>query len=107
MSIELHCSINLFLQNEVKLHHGKFNSFKRSKYHLDQVFSPAYGVYKNYEMLSVIKIILVLSHVQSAVECSFSLGKSFIIENILEESTRNKKLIKDHMLANNITPSTV
>ena len=48
-----------------------------------------------------------LSHGQSAVECSFSLGKSFIVENMSEESIRNKKLIKDHMLANNITPSTI
>ena len=40
-------------------------------------------------------------------ECSFSLGKSFIVENISEESIRNKKLIKDHMLASNVTPSTI
>ena len=47
-------------------------------------------MHKNYEELSsVIKIILVLSHGQSAVECSFSLGKSFIVENISEESIRN------------------
>ena len=56
---------------------------------------------------SVIKITLVLSHGQSAGEHSFSLGKSFIVENIQEEFIRNKKLIKDHMLANNITPSTI
>ena len=48
-----------------------------------------------------------LSHGQSTLERSFSLGKSFIVENILEESIKNKKLIKDHMLANNITPSTI
>ena len=48
-----------------------------------------------------------MSHGQSAVERSFSLGKSFIVENILEESIKNKKLIKDHMWANNITPSTI
>ena len=48
-----------------------------------------------------------LSHGQSAVERSFSLGKSFVVENILEESIRNKKIMKDHMLANNITPSTI
>ena len=47
-----------------------------------------FEVHKNYEELSlVIKVILVLSHGQSATEHSFSLGKSFIVENILEEST--------------------
>ena len=48
-----------------------------------------------------------MSHGQSAVERSFSLGKSFIVENILEESIKSKELIKDHMWANNITPSTI
>ena len=50
---------------------------------------------------------LVLSHKQSSVERSFTLGNSFIVENISQESVRNKKLIKGHMLANNITPSTI
>ena len=49
----------------------------------------------------------VLNHGQSAVECSFTLGKSIIVENILEEFIRNKKLIRDHMLANNATPRTI
>ena len=68
-------------------------------------------VHKNFEELSLaFKIILVLSHGQSAVECSFSLGENIcrkFVENIREESIRNKKMIKDHMLANNVTPSTI
>ena len=77
------------LQNEEKLHHEKFNSFERSKYRLDEFFFSTFEVHKNYEELSsVIKIILVLSHGQSAVERSFSLGKSFVVENIFEESFR-------------------
>ena len=64
-------------------------------------------MHKNYEELSVIKIILVLIHGQSAAERIFSLGKSFIVKNISEESIRNKKLVEDNMLANNVTPSTV
>ena len=70
-------------------------------------FLSTFEVPKNYEELSVIKIILVLRHGQSAVKRSFSLEKSFILENISEESIRNKKLIKDLMLANNIIPSTI
>ena len=97
-----------FLQNEVRLHHEKINSFERSKDRLDEFFFSTFEVHKNYEELSsVIKIMLVLSYGQPAVECSFSLGKSFIVENISEESIRNKKLINNHMLANNITPSTI
>ena len=75
-----------FLQNEVQLHCEKLNSFERSKDHLDEFFFFFFEVHKNYEeLLSVIKIILVLCHGQSAVEHSFSLGKSFIVGNILEE----------------------
>ena len=62
---------------------------------------------KSSTLLKEVKIILVLSHVQSAVGPSFSLRKSFIVENISEESIRNEKLIKDHMLANNVTASTI
>ena len=79
-----------FLQNEVKLHHEKLNSFERSKDRLDEFFFSTLEVHKYYKELSVIKIILVLSHGQSAVEHSFSLGKSFIVENISKESIRNK-----------------
>ena len=95
------------MPNEVKLLHEKFKSFERSKECLDEFFLSTFEVPKNYEELSVIKIILGLSHGQSAVKGSFSLEKSFILENIVEESIRNKKLIKDHMLANNITPSPI
>ena len=83
-------------------------SFERNKDCLDEFFFFPFKVHKNYEELpSVIKIILVLSHGESAVERSFSLGKSFIVENISKEFIRNKKLIKDHMLGNNIIPSTI
>ena len=78
------------MPNEVKLLHEKFKSFERSKECLDEFFLSTCEVPKNYEELSVIKIILVLSHGQSAVEHSFSLGKSFIEENISKESIRNK-----------------
>ena len=68
---------------------------KRSKGRLDKFFSlhlKCTKIMKSYHQF--IKIMLVLSHEQSVVECSFSLGKSLIAENILEESIRNKKLIK-------------
>ena len=58
-----------FLQNEKKSHQEKFNHFERSKDCLDEVFFATFEVHKNYEELSsVVKIILVLRHGQSAVE---------------------------------------
>ena len=97
----------LFLQNEAKLHHKTFKSFNRSENHLDEFFFSKCVVHKIYkELSSVITIILALSHGQAAVERSFSLGNSFIVDNTSEKSIRNKKLIKDHMVANNLSPST-
>ena len=64
---------------------------KEVKIVLMSFFPSTLEVHKYYkELSSVIKIILVLSHEQSAVEHSFSLGKLFIVENISEESRRNK-----------------
>lgn len=58
-------------------------------------------------MSSIIEIILSLSLGQAAVECSFSMGKSFVIENISKASVINKKLIKDHLLATKMTAATI
>ena len=96
------------MQNEVKSHHEKFNSFERSKDCINEFFSLHLKCTKIMKLSSVIKIILVLSHGQLAVEHSFSLGKSFIVETISKESIRDKKLkIKDHILPNNLTPSPI
>ena len=52
-------------------------------------------------MSSIIEIIFTLSLGEAAVERNFSLGKSFVIENI------SKKLIKDHTLATKMTAATI
>ena len=52
-------------------------------------------------------MILVLFHVQAAVERNFSLGKSFVVHNITELSIINKKIIKDHMHSNKFTPISI
>ena len=57
-------------------------------------------------MSSIIEIILTLSLGQAAVERNFSMGKSFVIENISKASIINKKLIKDHMLTTKMTAAT-
>lgn len=57
-------------------------------------------------MSSIIEIILALSLGQAAVERNFSMGKSFVIENISKASIINKKLIKYHMFATKMTAAT-
>ena len=89
-------------------HREKFKSFKRNATPLDEFFFSTCAVRENYkELASVIEIILVLSHGQSAVERNFSLDKSIIVDNISETSITNKKVIKDHMLSNKLSPATI
>ena len=38
---------------------------------------------------------------------NFSLGKSFVVENISNQSIINKKLIKDHMFSNKLNADTI
>ena len=74
---------------------------------LDEFFVSTFEVHNNYEALStVIKIIPVLNHEQLAVERSFSLGKSFIAENI--RKSLSETLIKIKTICwQIITPSTI
>ena len=98
----------LFLENDVKQYHERFTNFQREDGLLDEFFFSTCEVDKNYkELSSVIEIILTLSHGQAAVERNFSLGKSFVVDNISETSIINKKLIKDHMFANKLTAATI
>ena len=97
----------LFLENDVKQYNEKFTKFKREDGRLDEFFFSTCEVDKHYkELSSVIENILMLSHGQATVERNFSLGKSFVVDNISETSIINKKHIKDHMLANKLTAVT-
>ena len=48
-----------------------------------------------------------LSHGQASAERNFSHGKSIVVNNISEMSIVHKKIIKDHMQANNLTPTSI
>ena len=50
---------------------------------------------------------LTLSHVQAAVEQSFSLGNALLNYNVSEDSINAKKVIKDHMLSSGLEPHTI
>ena len=97
-----------FLENEVKELHDRFQHYKRKDCRLDDFFFSICSIDSKYEELSaVLKIILTLSHGQSAVERSFSLGNSVVVDNISETSIINKKLIRDHLLANKLSADSI
>ena len=48
-----------------------------------------------------------MSHGQSSVEGRFSINKEHLVENLQEELLITLRIINDHMLANNLTPSNI
>ena len=53
------------------------------------------------------KIILTLSNGRGSAERSFSVNNTVINVNISEDSIVAKKIIKDHMISNKLTPESV
>ena len=50
---------------------------------------------------------LTLIHGQAAVERSFGLGNALLNYNMIEDSIKAKKFIRDHMLSNDLEPHTI
>ena len=48
-----------------------------------------------------------MSHVQAAVERGFNINNSALKTNISREGVKAKRLVKDHLLANNLKPHTI
>ena len=78
----------LFLEEIRQLHLNNLKIFDPSKTNLDYFYFRQLGIN--------------ISHDQVAVEKEFSRGKSSLQYNIKEESIVAKKLVRDHMQANNI-----
>ena len=54
----------------------------------------------------ILKTILTLSHGNASVERGFSINKNLVDVNMSQESIIAQRMVKDHMIANNLTPST-
>ena len=63
---------------------------------------------KDYKELSfVIRLVLTLSHGQAAVERGFSLNNSSVKTNMTPLSIISRRIVKDHLIANNLKPHTL
>ena len=95
-----------FYQNELK--HAKLNGskFKKDKDCL-HIYVKELCVLPYKELPFVIQIILTMSHVQAAVERGFNINNSVLKTNISREGVKVKRLVKDHLLANNLKPHTI
>ena len=80
-----------------------FEKFKRHKDRLDDFFMKTeIGSYKN--LLSILKLVLVLSHGQANVERYLSVNNNALKFNMSENSIVSGKLIIDHMKWHNLSP---
>ena len=72
--------------NELKLNDDKFCNFERNKVRLDHFCFNIIGVQKYDKFAFIIKVILTVSHGQTAIERGFSLNKTILDVNMKEES---------------------
>ena len=96
-----------FVGHKMKLHSDVFQSFKRDKTSLDVFFFSYTDIVKYKELSFLVKMILTLSHGQAAVERGFSINNSLSKVSISEQSLVCKKIVRDHLISNQLKPHTV
>ena len=101
-------SFRNFLTEDLVLHKEKFISYDRATQRLDDFyFNSTVNVKKYPELSFVLKIVIVLSHGQVAVERGFSLRDQSLKENISAESLNAHRIVIDHMVSCNVKPETI
>ena len=96
-----------FVVHEMKLYSDVFQSFKRDKRSFDVFFFSYTDIVKYKELSSLVKMILTLSQGQAAVERGFSTNNSLCKVNISEQFLVCKKIVRDHLILNQLKPHTV
>ena len=97
-----------FFTEDLALHKEKFISYDRATQRLDDFyFNSTVNVKKYPELSFVLKIVIVLSHGQVAVERGFSLRDQSLKENISAESLNAHRIITEHMISSNVKPETI
>ena len=96
-----------FVGHKMKLHSDVFQSFKRDKTSLDVFFFSYTDIVKYKELPFLVKMSLTLSHDQVAVEHGFSINNSLSKVSISEQTLVCKKIVRDHLISNQLKPHTV
>lgn len=94
------------MHKEVNTNCDAFTSFKKENDRLNMFYFSTLNIGKYKELSMILKAILTLSHRKASVECGFSINKNLVDINMSQESIIAKRLVKDHMTANNLIPST-
>ena len=73
----------------------------------DYYFNSQFNISKYEEFSFIVQLVLTLSHGQATVERGFNLTKSLLQTNMTPETVISKRLIRDHMIANEISPHSI
>ena len=95
-----------FTKEDAKLNASLVNEVSRSNDCLDDFYFKKMKISKFKELALLCKIVFTLSHSQSSVARGFSLNKSVLADNISNQSIVYRRIIKDHMLSNEVKPHT-
>ena len=83
-----------------------FIEFNKESDRLDDFYFKKCNINRYKELAVVVKILLTLSHGQTSLERRFS-GKNIkLAQNMKVESIFVRRLIKDHLVSNNLQPQT-
>ena len=92
-----------FTGSQLKLYAEKFRCFESSTKDLDEFYFNNIDLQSFKELSFLVKTILTLSHGQASAERGFTVNNTVINVNMSEDSIVAKKIIKDHMISNNLT----
>ena len=81
--------------------------FSQKEHQPDEFFYKELGIAKYQELSYLVRIILILSHNQAAVERGFNHNNYVLQPNMTPNTIISKRLIKDHMLAHRLEPHTI
>ena len=81
-----------------------FEKFNRYEQRLDEFFMKQTGIVSYTNQLSILKLVLVLSHGQANVERCFSVNNNVLKCNMSGKSIMSQKVIIDHTKSHNLLP---
>ena len=96
-----------FQENEVKKIWHEFSGFCSKESRLDDFYFKTVGIGKYKELSFVLKLLLTVSHGQASVERGFSHNSAVLKTNMSPETVIAKRMIKDHILSNDLKPYTI
>ena len=94
-----------FLDEKLKMF-SSVDGFSRNGFWLYEFYFIRIGVQKYDQLSFVLRLLLTLSHSRAAIERGFS-HNSFLLKTNSPETVIAKRLIKDHMFSNDLTPHNI